>query len=224
MPTRLKVLPTPDTDALGNHIAGDCYFAMVGHLVRMVGQQIGDPTLGPTEAEVLAEYSRRTGYDPVTGANDVGFNMQAGMDIWSTEGFFRTKAVAWAYVGKSRAERTVANWLGCGTCGGFSLPITAKKQTDPVGRQLWYLPPGELTNNDAPASWGRHAIYGKSASPQLCDGTSWGQKVVWTWEWDDKYCDERILVITDAWLRTGRAPNGFALQDLLSDARARRLT
>jgi hypothetical protein len=61
MPTPAGAVPVPDTDPLGNVDYGNCVFAGPGQHVRMVGQLIGDATLGPTAADVVSEYLRRTG-------------------------------------------------------------------------------------------------------------------------------------------------------------------
>jgi len=222
-PTPSGKLPRPDQDPLYNDVAGACFFSMVAHHARMVGQHVGDQSLWPTAEDVGREYQKRTGYDPATGANDTGFVLRTGLKIWMQEGFFGTRTVAYALVGKSAEEKAIANWLGCGTCAGFSLPASAQTQTNPRGRQLWYVPEGGFkAAGDYPGKWGRHGIYRRNASVGLYGGNSWGDDdTAWTPEWDDQCCDENWIVLVDRWVEHSRAPNGFARDDLLLDVQSR---
>jgi hypothetical protein len=221
MPAWTGAPQTPDADPLGNDRAGDCVFAGPGHMVRMIGQLTGK-ALSPTSADVLEAYSRYTGYDPATGENDNGFRVREMLGIWQREGLFGTKAVAYALVGNDPDEKAIASWLGCGLIGGYSLPLSAQTQVDATGRQLWYVPVGGFPSGQGPGSWGGHCIWSDAPSPSLDGGNSWGEQTYWTQEWDRACCDERWVVLVDAWVDAiGRAPNGFAIEDLLADVRAR---
>lgn len=171
---------------------------------------------------MIAAYSKYAGYNPTTGENDDGFIVREMLGIWQRDGLFGTKAIAYALVGADLEEKAIASWLGCGLIGGYSLPISAQRQVDDQGRQLWYLPPGGFPKSEGPGSWGGHCIWMDAPSPQLDGGNSWGQQVYWTQGWDRACCDERWLVLVDGWIDgVGRAPNGFAYEDLLADVKAR---
>jgi hypothetical protein len=216
MPTVTGALPTPDTDPLGNIAKKDCVFAAAGHLTRMVAQQVGRPELAPTADQVLEEYDRRT------GGVDQGYVIRDMLDIWRTEGLWGTRLEAFARVGDSRDELAIASWLGCGVIGGYALPLHSQTSVDATGRQLWHVPAGGWPEGDYPGAWGNHAVWSYSESPQIKTGNSWGGPVWLTDEWGRVCCFERWFCLVDLWrLGNVRAPNGFAWEDLLSDARER---
>jgi len=214
--------PQPDTDALGNDAVGNCVFAGPGHLVNMVRAQTGG-TSRVTREDTIAAYSKYAGYDPITGANDNGFYVRDMLGIWQKDGLYGTKNLAYALVNwRDPEEVAIASWLGCGTIGGYLLPIASQSQQDGVGRQLWYVPTGGWPVKEGPGTWGGHCMWLRGTSPRLSTANSWGIDVTWTTDWQNQCCDEMWVVIVDAWqLTTGRAPNGFAYGDLLADVKAR---
>lgn len=223
MPGLTGIAPAPDTDPLGNENAGCCVFAAPAHMIRMIGQVAYWMGLAPTRDDVIAEYARRSGYDPHTGSGDNGFVIRSMLGIWQREGLFGTKAVAYARVDPTDWEETaIANWLGCGLIGGYSLPLVSQDQTDATGKQFWHVPAGGFPSGQGPGSWGGHAIWSHSDSLTVMAGNSWGERVAWNREWMAACCDELWIVFVDAWrMNTGRAPNGFAWEDLMADVRAR---
>jgi|WetSurMetagenome_2_1015567.scaffolds.fasta_scaffold128753_3 hypothetical protein len=225
-PTPSGARPKPDRDPLGNIECGDCVFAGPGHQVTMVGQQVGDPNLVVTTEMVKAEYSKRTGYNPVTGANDTGYYIRDMIEIWSTEGLYGTKCLAACAVDKDDQELVAAaTWCGCGLIGGYDLPDATETQYDSEGDALWFVPAGGFeSNGDYPGKRGGHCMYSPSTSPAADGYISWGELVTGTnaWRVGDRgrggCCSELWLILIDRWIMAnGRAPNGFALEDLLAD-------
>ena len=215
-------LPVPDIDALGNDAAGCCVFAGPGHMVNMINAQTGNQTR-VTKDEVIAAYSKYSGYNPETGANDDGYVVREMLGNWKSDGLYGTNVLAYALVDwRDPEEATIASWLGCGTIGGYSLPLAAQGQTDDQGRQLWDIPKGGWPSGKGPGSWGGHCMWLRGASPKLMTANSWGETTVWTMDWQTQCCDEMWVVLVDKWQEgSSRAPNGFAFSDLLSDVRAR---
>ena len=215
-------LPPPDTDALGNDRAGCCVFAGPGHQLNMINVQLGDQSRVSAD-DVLAAYSKYTGFDPITGENDNGYYVRNMLDHWRAEGLYGTKVIAYALVDWTNPEEVaVATWLGCGTIGGYALPLASQGQIDDLGRQLWDVPAGGWPAGRGPGTWGGHCVWLRGASPKLMNTNSWGQDTVWTLEWQQACCDEMWLVLVDKWVdASGRAPNGFAYEDLLADVKAR---
>ena len=69
----------------GNDRIGDCTCAAAGHEIQAwTAYGTGEATIG--EADVIAAYSAITGYDPATGANDNGANVQDVLDYWRKTG------------------------------------------------------------------------------------------------------------------------------------------
>ena len=86
-------------------------------------------------------YSKLTGYNPVTGANDDGYNIRDMLNYWKSTGLYGHKILCYASVNyKDPDEVAIAQWLGCGVIGGFQLPTASQKPSRTQGRQLWYVP------------------------------------------------------------------------------------
>ena len=222
MATPTGTMPIWDAEPLYNNIAGCCVFTAFAKLVNLINQLTGSP-VRVTADDVKAAYMKYGGYDPNRPETDNGFVIRDLLGIAQREGLFGVKVLAYALVGGDPVEMAIASWLGCGVIGGYSLPISAQGQVSATGRQLWYVPPGGFPSGQGPGSWGGHCIHSQKQSPTLLGGNSWGEDTTWTLEWDGQCCDERWIVLVDAWFDPvlRRAPNGFALEDLLADVRAR---
>ena len=92
-------------------------------------------------------------------------------------------------------------------------------QVDAGGNPDWKVDPLRAAENGV-GSWGWHAIAEHAA--RISQGTTWGLNAHWTDPWQSKYCSVLHMALLRDWrLSTGRAPNGFEYQQLLSDAHAR---
>jgi hypothetical protein len=220
-PTPAGSLPTPDVDPLANNYAGCCVFSGPGHMVKMVGQQTDQP-ITVTPQMVIDAYAIG-GYKISSKLFDNGFNIRVMLKLWKLREMYGTKTLAYASVNwNDPTEVALASWLGCGTIGGFRLPLTAQGQVDSKGRQFWSVPKGGFPAGKGPGTWGSHCIWCCKPSPAINGGNSWGQATYWDMPWQEQCCDEMWMVLIDKWqMSTGRAPNGFAFHDLLSDAAVR---
>lgn len=221
VPTIAGKTPELDKDPLGNNVANCCVFSAPGHMVKMIGQQTGSP-VSVTADMVFNAYSVG-GYELDTKLFDNGFPIRGMLKIWKLLGLYGTKALVYAAVNWcDPGEVALASWLGCGTIGGFKLPLASQGQVDDRGKQLWSVPQGGFPEGGGPLTWGRHCVWCCKPSPILDGGNSWGQDTYWTVEWQQQCCEERWMVIVDKWkMPNGRAPDGFAFDDLLADAAAR---
>ena len=210
------IRPTPDQNPLGNNHKCNCVFAGPGHQVNMIGQQTGDSRLVVTTEMVDAEYIKRTGYNPITGANDDGYVIRDMITIWGTEGLYGTKCLAACAVDiLNQEEIEFAIWCGCGLIGGYDLPEATETQYDNKGRAVWSMP---IPKNDYPGKRGGHCMYNEGTAPGADNYNSWGEPVTSLPSWRPNCCSELWLVFIDRWIQaTGRAPNGLALQDMMSD-------
>ena len=207
--------PAPDTDPLGNNKAGNCVYAAPGHMVKLVGQLVGAPTI-ITADMALAAYAEDTGYDPVTGANDNGANVRDMLNRWRQRGLYGSTIVAYCAVNWNDADEVaIATWLCGGVIGGYNLPQSIWAQ-DPD----WYVP--EPLTPDDEQIIGGHCIFWHGTSPGLDNGTSWGEDTSATPPWRRRYCEELWAPMLGLWImKNGRAPNGFSYADLLADVQAR---
>lgn len=216
--------PEPDADPLGNDVADCSVFAAPGHMVKMIGQQMGDPILVTADMVLDAHSVGKRALDP--GMLDTGFDIRAMLKIWRQVGLYGTRALAYALVDRKDADEVaLASWLGCGTIGGFRLPESSRGQVNDYNKQLWHIPPQGLPK--IPHTWGYQCVWCCRPSPTLDGGCSWGRDVYWTVMWNQQCCEERWMVIVDKWkvydprIPGGLAPEGFAFGDLLADAAAR---
>ena len=221
IPTPSGQLPSLDTDPLGNKVANCCVFSAVGHMVKAIGQQTGVP-ITVTEEDVLNAYSIG-GYKLDPKLFDNGFNVRVMLKIWKVLGLFGTKALGYAAVNwNDPREVALASWLGCGVIAGFNMPLTSQEDSDRLGQLCWSIPVDGFPPGKGPGSWGRHCVWLNDVSPALSGGNSWGLKAYMTTPWQQQCCEEMWIVLVDKWkMRDGRAPNGFAFDDLMSDVKAR---
>jgi hypothetical protein len=217
MPRPDGIVPVYDTDPLGNVELGDCVFAAAGHLARRVGQLVGDAAL----AGITAEMVKRE-YLDATNGQDVGYSIRGMLERWRTRGLFGFRIDAHAAVEwRDPVQRQIAVAIGCGTIDGYALPLCSQGQTDELGRQLWDVPLGGWPEGKGPATWGNHCIWQHAEGGYLSTGDSWGERTTQTQAWKWGCCFESRIVLLPQWGMSGRAPNGFAYADMLSDARAR---
>ena len=92
----------------------------------------------------------------------------------------------------------------------------------------WDVQPGGLTGNNAPGSWGGHALpcLGFSPDPNnagswLYYAPSWTGLYTITEAFLAAYCDEAYAALASQdWSKAGTAPNGLATSVLLQDVAA----
>jgi len=213
-----------DDDVLGNDAFGDCVFAGPGHQLRMIAALTGNqPPVPVTGDSTLHEYSLCTGFDPSNPTTDNGADIRDMLKRAVNVGMWGEKALAFAAIDMDDpVQRRVACWLGCGTINGYALPKYAQGAVDSQRRQLWDVPPGGFPVGQGVATWGGHCIWRQSDSPKLLGGNSWGEKTIWTPVFERACCEQSFVLLWPTWvLRSGRAPNGLALEDMLTDVAAR---
>ena len=127
------ISPTTQWGAMDNDIVGDCVVACMGHLLESWTTEVSVPIV-VSNAEVLAAYSTLSGYNPNTGANDVGVDIGAAMTYWHQVGFGGSRIVAASrtLVAPARlsahdlqgAVESAITWYG-GAVLGLNLPAAA---------------------------------------------------------------------------------------------------
>jgi hypothetical protein len=201
-------LPAPDTDPLGNDSIGDCVYAAPAHFAMLIGQLTGRP-IQITRGQVVDAYARATGFNPATGSGDNGAYIRG------------TQLDAFVCVDPNDADEVaLALFLGGGLIGGYDLPLASRDQVDEQGNPEWCVPPGGWPEGQGPGTWGGHAV--AEHADRLLQLNTWGLNAHATTGWRTTCCGELWMPLLKGWrLGNGRAPNGFAYDDLLSDARSR---
>ncbi len=202
---------------LGNDRMGNCVWVSTAHLVQgWTTYASGTPILIP-ERDVVDAYSRVTGYDPATGANDNGTRSLDALNYWRKTGVGGRRIVAYVKVDHRNDDQIKAaiNLFG-GIYIAAQLPLAAQAQFR--ARKTWTPTSGR---NGRRGSWGGHAMhlgqYGKTGVVV----STWGRTQRASWSWWDSYISEAFAVVSTDWLDRlgGRSPQGLDLDQLLADLR-----
>lgn len=204
----------------GNDAYGDCVIGgRANHMIRLerVEQR---RTIPLSDDDAVTLYKALTGCQTAGDANDTGLVVLDAMKQWKNQG--------WTLSGKSgvRSSRcyTIAAYgelepqdheqlkMGIyalhGAHMGFWLPTAVQSQT---ANGRWDYN-GESGPEWQPGSWGGHLVYSKRYDENGVYVITWGQEVLVTWNFVDKYCDESWAVVDnlDSW-RTKQTINVPAL-------------
>jgi hypothetical protein len=221
----LEQLPTGPTNLTrgvhqwpmyANDRIGDCGPASCGHMIQAWTAADG-LLIVPSPNSVISFYSTVSGFDPARGMNesnptDVGVNMLDMLNVWRRKGIGGRKILAYVKVDiANKREAQAASFLFGGLSMGYELPEYVQ------GLSRWYMG-DRKRGDDTPGSWGGHAVNRVVHSARTKKNVSWGGLMPVTYEFDREYSDECYAVLSEDWTGGDRkAPNGFALDELLSD-------
>lgn len=204
-----------------NDTAGDC--------VEVAGAnaQIGLSTatkrqpLLISDDQVLQDYSRRTGFDPATGANDTGLVELDFLNSWRTDSLFGNRIAAYASVADDAASISQAiNTFG-GLFLGVELPLIYQGATSwDVEHLNWFEKLIRLKDTDAnPGSWGGHGVWAYGYDSTGVWVVSWKEEIHFSFDAMNVYCSERYALVDSLFLdpTSGMSPNNLNLGQLLSD-------
>lgn len=198
----------PEWGILGNSEYGDCVFAGNGHLVELLTAYGQGIETGVTEAEVLAEYSRVTGFRPDDPATDQGAAVQDGLSDLRTNGLAGIKLAAFAEVDVTNLDeiKSALAELG-GLSAGVNLPAIAQQQFG--AGQPW-----DVVADDGGIEGG-HCIILAGYDADFLYVVTWGQVQKATYAWWARYGEEIWAVISPEWVSPkGADPEGVNLASL----------
>jgi len=203
----------PAWGTLGNTDWGDCVFAGTGHIAEQQTAAGEGTEVIVTDAEILAAYTRVTGFDPAAGPpgqnpTDNGALLQDGLADLRRNGLAGQKIAAFARLadGDEDELRTAVAQLGCAAIG-VRLPQSALAQFD--AGEPWTLVP------DDGGIAGGHAVTAFGYDQTYIYLVSWGKVVPAAWDWLRAYCGEAWAVVSQDWAgRDGRDPEGVDLHQL----------
>jgi hypothetical protein len=202
--------PVTDFPMDGNDTVGDCTIAGVSHALQLWTTLNGSPVV-PTDAEVISEYSRLTGYNPVDPSTDQGAVETDILTAWQSGGIFGHKIDGYVGVNvKSQVQfKDAIHYFGSAYLG-VELPITAQDQT------IWDVVPGNSPDAQ-PDSWGGHCVVAVAADERYIVVVTWGSLKLATWEWMFTYCSEAYAIMSPDWVAKGQTPGGVPLASLRED-------
>ncbi len=206
-----------DWPLLRNDRIGCCVFVTCAHLVQGWTRYARQAEVRIPEDEVVAAYSRVTGYDPRTGRNDNGTRTLDALNFWRKTGIGGRRIAA--YVKLDHLDhvevRTAAHLFG-GIYIAAQLPLAADDQFR--ARKRWTVQTGSRGRR---GSWGGHAMHLGAYGPTGYSVSTWGRPQSMTTGWWNAYVTEAFAVLSEDWLDQvgGRNPLGFDLAAMLADLR-----
>ena len=190
-----------------NDSVGDCTCAAAAHAIRCwtANDGLARPV---TTADVLAAYSKVSGYDPSRPETDRGAYLLDVLRLWKREGIGGHKIRAYLSLDpRDHFQRMMAIELGGCIYSGYMLPDTIWSE------RIWSDTTGRL------GSAGGHAMICPAYGPSSLTAVTWNRQQLMTPEFADWSCDESYVVLPeDDWTGPdGVAPNGFRFEDLERD-------
>jgi hypothetical protein len=194
-----------------NDTIGDCTIAAAGHCIEEWTADAGSEVILPNSV-ILKVYSEISGYDPVTKQHDVGADEITVLNYWRKTGIGGHPIMAYAAVEPGNLDHVRDSVVIFGNCYiGLRMPISAQTQA------IWSVPPGGPTGQGAPGSWGGHAVPVVAYDPQGLTVVTWGALKRMTWGFWSTYCDEAYALLSNDFLKAGKAPDGLDLAALQQD-------
>jgi len=195
----------------GNNIVGDCTCAALAHAVQCWSANDGHP-MTPKTSEVLAAYSKISGYDPTRPETDRGAYMLDACKLMLGDGIGGHTAEAFAEIDPDDPTTLMSgiDLFGVIYCG-LRLPLSAKHES------IW------ADTSGAAGGWGGHAVCLLNRTPYTWTCITWGRVQQMTHQFFDRYCDENYVLVSPDW--TGPddlSPSLCDTAQLIADARALR--
>ena len=207
-----KEIPPNGWPMHANDQYGCCTAASAAHLIQAWTETV-DRAQVPTTEDVLAFYSRCSGFDPKKPETDRGANMLDVLKQWRKG--YRTaepRHAITAFVAvnpKDPKEVQTALWLFGGLYAGLNLPLDAQHPGP------WIVTHGASA---VPGSWGGHAVAIHADKPSWLRCATWGHDKILTHTFLEKYCDELFAVLSPDWVNAQKkSPSGFDVATLERD-------
>lgn len=195
----------------GNDRYGDCVWAGAGHQIEGWTTYAAGTEARVTDDQVLAAYSAVTGFDPATGANDNGTNMQTACDYLRKVGLAGHKILGFGELERDPATLHAALAAFGSVYIGIEVPDSAQSQF--AAGQPWDVVP------DAQIEGGHCVlIVGYDADTQEWLVVTWGAIQRVTQAFFDAYLEEAWALVTQDWIEAnGNTPAGEAVAALGAD-------
>jgi hypothetical protein len=197
-----------------NDNLGDCTCACAGHMIQQwTTYSSNQPTVLPDQA-IEKMYEAVGHYNPADPSTDQGAVILDVLNYWRNTGVAGDKILAYAILEPQNHDQIKDSVVLFGNCYlGVQLPLSAQNQS------VWAVPPGGPHGQDAPGSWGGHAIPIVAYDQRGVTVVTWGSLKRVTWQFLDAYCDEAYAVLDKDWISkvTNLAPDKFDLATLQSD-------
>ncbi len=196
---------------MGNLHVGDCTCAGAAHLIQMWTANQGREII-LSDAEVLALYSKLSGYVPGKPNTDTGLYLPDVLNYWQQSGIDGHQIGAYVQVDLNPKNLSLACYLFGGVYCGVALPLSAQNQ------EKWQVTDQHLTGAAAPGSWGGHCVPMGAFDPLGGVFVTWGEEQYATADFIAAYFDEAWAIISQDFLNgKEETPLGFDLATLKQD-------
>jgi hypothetical protein len=202
-----------------NDSIGDCTIAAMGHIFTALDVYAGWPQVLFSDEEIIRAYSAISGYDPATGANDNGCQMQDVLAYMRSTGMTDMqgnthKVLMYARLRSPRSPQILSEALK--TFGhvytGIDCPQSAQ---DDFGKIWTYVPGSSILGGHAIALH-RRQPYGSQVG--VFDFSTWGALQPTTISFMSHYVEEAWVAVTRDWIAAnGDTCDGISLAQLEAD-------
>ena len=207
VPTELNwgIKKTTPWGMMNNWTLSDCTCAAAGHMIECWTANASKEHIIDDKA-IMDIFIALSGYDPITGKNDNPIYLSDALKYWRKNGVGSHKIKAYATVNYKNHDLVRATiYLFGGVYVGFCLPKTIK------GQEVWEVMPGGFMGDNAPGSFGGHAVNVIAYDETHLTCISWGKIKKMTWEFWDAYCDELYAIISEDFFKENKTPLGLDL-------------
>lgn len=204
-----------------NDQIGDCTIAGQAHCYTSMSVFAGKPQPLFSDAEIVSAYSAVSGYDPVTGANDNGaemqdvlkYNLKYGMTDLSGK---THKVISYAALGNPNDVLLLSECLK--TFGSVYVGINCPQSAQDQFGEIWTYVPGSPIEGGHAIGLHRRQPYGSRTG--VWDFSTWGALQWATIPFISHYVEEAWVFTTQDWIEAnGASCDGLALSALESDMR-----
>jgi hypothetical protein len=198
-----------------NDVIGNCTIAGAAHL-KMAWTANAHHPFVPSTKQVIAEYSRLSGYDPVTGEHDDGLMLSTVLKWWRKRGLFGSKIGAYGAVSSRnlKAIKNAIHWFG-GVYIGVDMPLAWQ------GKAQWRVPSNGMYGDGLPGSWGGHCCESGRYDSSHIWPVTWGTEIPADWGVAPIYFGQVVAIVSEDFLEDdNRTPDEFDLTQLRADLKA----
>jgi len=202
-----------------NDAIGDCTIAAMAHILTALDVYSGKPQVLFSDGEVIRAYSAVSGYDPVTGENDNGAQMQDVLAYMRSTGMTDIqgnvhKVIMYAHLRNPRDPQLFSQALK--TFGHVYTGIECPQSAEDDFGGVWTYQAGSPIIGGHAIGLHRRQPYGSRVG--VFDFSTWGALQPTTISFITHYADEAWVAVTQDWLEAnGNTCDGISLSQLEAD-------
>ncbi len=194
-----------------NDEIGDCTIAAIGHLIQLWTAQNGSQSIIPN-SDILSLYEKVTGYNPNEPNTDNGAVEIDVLNYWRSNPIDNNQLYAYVSINpKDIEEIKQAIYYFNGAYIGVELPLSVQDEPE------WKFQ--NLEGNNAPGSWGGHAIPLVAYDDSTFTCITWGAFLKMDYNFLTNYCEEAYALLSPDIInnKSGKTIEGFNLVQLQTD-------